>query len=184
QAETFDDLGVGAANAGHLRIGTWWRHAAMALLFVASTPISKSMHMVVDAGNLVVHDPASARHLPKPAPDADHIGYRMLGDFTWKELVDLDACTKCGRCHVACPAQVAGGPLSPRDLVLDLRQWVDAQSGLHTVLDWEERPAATGPLAGNGATRLAGDVIREQTLWACTTGMACVEACPVGIAHV
>ena len=156
----------------------------MALGFVIYIPVSKAMHMVVDAANLAVHDPASARHLPKPAADSDHVGYRTLGDFTWKELVDLDACTKCGRCHVACPAQVAGGPLSPRDLVLDLRQWVDQQSGLHTVLDWEDRPSPTGPLSGNGDTKLAGDVIKEQTLWACTTCMACVEACPVGIEHV
>jgi Fe-S oxidoreductase len=183
-AKTMSGLGLSVAEAGHLRLGTWWTHAVLALLFVAYIPISKAMHMVVDAANLTVHDPESARHLPKPAPDADHIGYRTLGDFTWKELVDFDACTKCGRCHVACPAQVAGGPLSPRDLVLDLRQWVDQQNGIHTLLDWEDRPAPTGPLAGNGDTRLAGDVIKTQTLWACTSCMACVEACPVGIEHV
>lgn len=177
-------LGLSVAEAGHLRLATWWTHAALALAFVAYIPISKAMHMVVDAANLAVHDPAAARHLPKPNPDSDHVGYRTLGDFTWKELVDFDACTKCGRCHVACPAQVAGGPLSPRDLVLDLRQWVDRQNGLHTLLDWEDRPAPTGPMAGNGDTKLAGDVIKQQTLWACTTCMACVEACPVGIEHV
>ena len=183
-AKTFSGLGLGAARAEDLRLGTWWLHAALALGFVVYIPISKAMHMVVDAANLTVHDPASARHLPKPAPDSDHVGYRTVADFTWKELVDLDACTKCGRCHVACPAQVAGGPLSPRDLVLDLRQWVDNQSGLHTVLDWEDRPAPSGPLSGNGDTKLAGDVIKQKTLWACTTCMACVEACPVGIEHV
>jgi Fe-S oxidoreductase/nitrate reductase gamma subunit len=183
-AKAFSGLGLGASAAEDLRLGTWWLHAVLALAFVAYIPISKAMHMVVDATNLAVHDPASARHLPKPTADADHVGYRTLADFTWKELVDLDACTKCGRCHVACPAQVAGAPLSPRDLVLDLRQWVDAQSGLHALLDWEERPTATGPLAGNGDTKLAGDVIREQTLWSCTTCMACVDACPVGIEHV
>lgn len=180
----FSAAGLGPAAAEHLRLGTWWFHAVAALAFVAYVPISKAMHMVVDVANLTVHDPAAARHLPRPAPDADHVGYRTLGDFTWKELVDFDACTKCGRCHVACPAQVAGGPLSPRDLVLDLRQWVDRQSGIHTVLDWEHRPAPTGPMAPNGDTRLAGDVIKEKTLWACTTCMACVEACPVGIEHV
>ncbi|HKY75527.1 MAG TPA: (Fe-S)-binding protein [Acidimicrobiia bacterium] len=183
-AKAFSGLGLGPATAEDLRLATWWAHAGLALAFVIYIPVSKAMHMVVDAANLTVHDPASARRLPKPAPDADHVGYRTLADFTWKELVDLDACTKCGRCHVACPAQVAGGPLSPRDLVLDLRQWVDSQSGLHTLLDWEERPAASGPLSGNGDTRAAGDVIKEVTLWSCTTCMACVEACPVGIEHV
>jgi ferredoxin len=146
-AKAFSGLGLSASTAEDLRLGTWWLHAVLALAFVAYIPISKAMHMVVDAANLTVHDPTSARHLPKPAPDADHVGYRTLADFTWKELVDLDACTKCGRCHVVCPAQVAGAPLSPRDLVLDLRQWVDGQSGLHALLDWEERPTATGPLS-------------------------------------
>ncbi|HVW33012.1 MAG TPA: heterodisulfide reductase-related iron-sulfur binding cluster [Acidimicrobiia bacterium] len=182
--KAFSGVGLSAANAEHFRLATWWTHAILALAFVAYIPISKAMHMVVDVANLTVHDPAAARHLPKPAPDSDHVGYRTLGDFTWKELVDLDACTKCGRCHVACPAQVAGGPLSPRDLILDLRQYVDSQSGLKTVLDWEARPAPTGPLSGNGSTQLAGDVIKEKTLWSCTTCMACVEACPVGIEHV
>ncbi len=183
-AKALDSAGVGAATAENLRLGVWWVHAAMALGFVVYIPASKAMHMVVDAANLAAHNPRSAQRLPKPAADAKYPGYRVLADFTWKELVDLDACTKCGRCHVACPAQVAGGPLSPRDLILDLRQWADTQHGIHTLLDRELRPAPTGPLSGNGDTRVAGDVIKEKTLWSCTTCMACVEACPVGIEHV
>ncbi|MDQ3947372.1 MAG: 4Fe-4S dicluster domain-containing protein, partial [Actinomycetota bacterium] len=183
-AKGVDAAGVGAATAESLRLGVWWVHAVMALAFVVYIPASKAMHMVVDAANLVTHNPRSAQRLPKPAEGAAYPGYRTLTDFTWKELVDLDACTKCGRCHVVCPAQVAGGPLSPRDVILDLRQWADAQNGIHTVLDQEHRPVPTGPLSGNGDTRVAGDVIKEQTLWMCTTCMACVEACPVGIEHV
>ncbi len=179
-----DAAGVGAATAEDLRLGVGWAHTAMALAFVVYIPASKAMHMVVDAANLAAHNPRSAQRLPKTAEGAAYPGYRVLTDFTWKELVDLDACTKCGRCHVACPAQVAGAPLSPRDLILDLRQWADAQSGIHTLLDQEHRPAPTGPLSGNGDTNVAGQVIKEQTLWACTTCMACVEACPVGIEHV
>jgi Fe-S oxidoreductase/nitrate reductase gamma subunit len=176
--------GMGIGTAKDARLATWWVHSILALGFVAYIPFSKAMHMVVDAANLVAYSPTTAQRLPKPAPEAPYPGYRVLTDFTWKELVDLDACTKCGRCHVACPAQVAGGPLSPRDLILDLRQWADAQLGNRTVLDWERRPAPSGPLAGNGQDRVAGDVIKEETLWACTTCMACVEACPVGIEHV
>ncbi|HLF40948.1 MAG TPA: (Fe-S)-binding protein [Acidimicrobiia bacterium] len=183
-AKGVDAAGVGVASAEDVRLGVWWFHTILALGFVVYIPASKGMHMVVDAANLAAHNPKSAQRLPKTAPGAEYPGYRVLTDFTWKELVDFDACTKCGRCHIACPAQVAGGPLSPRDLILDLRQWVDAQNGLHTILDWEERPKPTGPLAGNGDTKLAGEVVKEKTLWACTTCMACVEACPVGIEHV
>jgi Fe-S oxidoreductase len=106
----------------------------------------------------------------------------VIGDFTWKQLLDLDACTKCGRCHVACPAAASGAPLSPRDLILDLRQWAEGAGRTFTMLDHESRPVASGPLATNGT--LAGGVVPAETLWACTTCMACVEACPVGIEHV
>jgi Fe-S oxidoreductase/nitrate reductase gamma subunit len=177
-------LGMGASAAADARLATWWVHSILALAFVAYIPWSKAMHMLVDPANLATYSPTTTRRLPKPAPEAAYPGYRTLSDFTWKELMDLDACTKCGRCHVVCPAQAAGAPLSPRDLILDLRQWVDAQAGVRTVLDWEHRPEPSGPLAGNGSTRVAGDVIKEATLWACTTCMACVEACPVGIEHV
>jgi Fe-S oxidoreductase/nitrate reductase gamma subunit len=183
-AKGLNAAGMGAAGAGDARLATWWVHSLLALGFVAYIPFSKAMHMVVDAANLLAHSPSTARRLPPPAPGAAYPGYRVLADFTRKELVDLDACTKCGRCHVVCPAQVAGGPLSPRDLILDLRQWADAQVGNRTILDWEQRPAPSGPLSGNGSTKVAGDVIKEETLWSCTTCMACVEACPVGIEHV
>ncbi|MEX2268234.1 MAG: (Fe-S)-binding protein, partial [Acidimicrobiia bacterium] len=150
----------------------------------AYIPFSKAMHMLTDTANLVVFDRASARRLPAVRPEADHVGYRTLADFTWKELLDLDSCTKCGRCHVACPATASGAPLSPRDLILDLRQWADETTGGRTILDGERRPTLTGPLVGASASRVAGDVIKVETLWSCTTCMACVEACPVGIEHV
>ncbi len=178
-------VGMSAATAETARAVWWWIHAALALAFVAYLPFSKAMHIVVDAANLVFHDPTSTRRLPATTPGAGHVGYRTIEDFTWKELLDLDACTKCGRCHIACPAAASGAPLSPRDLILDLRQWADGVGGTVTFLDHEERPQPTGPLAvGNGPLSVAGDVVKEQTLWACTTCMACVEACPVGIEHV
>ena len=119
----------------------WWVHALLALAFVAYIPYSKSMHMLADGANLLAHDRTPRSPLPAPAPDTDHAGYTQdRADFTWKELLDLDSCTKCGRCHEVCPARTAGAPLSPRDLILDLRQWVDEQSGGLTVLDRERRP--------------------------------------------
>jgi Fe-S oxidoreductase len=183
-AKGVDAAGMSAGAAGDARLGVWWVHAIAALAFVAYIPISKAMHMVVDGANLVAHDPASARRLPRPVPEAAYPGYRTMTDFTWKELVDFDACTKCGRCHVACPAAASGGPLSPRDLILDLRQWSDGHTGIPAVWDRERRPAGNGhaPVEGDGF--VAGGVIATETLWACTTCMACVEACPVGIEHV
>ncbi|MGB3713145.1 MAG: (Fe-S)-binding protein, partial [Candidatus Promineifilaceae bacterium] len=79
-------------------------------------------------------------------------------DFTWKQILDFDACIRCGRCHVVCPANLSGLSLSPRDLMIKLKTHVRRQ--------------------GNGQ-KLHGDVISQEELWACTTCMACVEICPV-----
>ncbi len=182
-AQAFAALGLTARSSLTAHSITWWVHASLALAFVAYIPYSKAMHMLADGVNLLAHDRGTARRLPPP-PATGHAGYQQISDFTWKELLDLDSCTKCGRCHEVCPARTAGAPLSPRDLILDLRQWVDVRSGGVTLLDREVRTEPTGPLSPNGETRIAGDVIAPRTLWSCTTCMACVEACPVGIEHV
>lgn len=181
-AEVFSGLGMTPAAAVTAHTVLWWIHAALALSFVAYLPFSKAMHMLLDMANLLATDRGATPSLPAPPPGQP--GYQQIADFTWKELLDLDACTKCGRCHEVCPARTAGAPLSPRDLILDLRQWVDTAAGGHTLLDREQRPEPTGPLTAVGTTRIAGDVIDPRTLWSCTTCMHCVEVCPVGIEHV
>jgi Fe-S oxidoreductase len=142
------------------------------------------MHMLADGVNLLSHDRTATLGLPDPVMrDGVPSGYQSMTDFTWKELLDLDSCTKCGRCHEVCPARTAGAPLSPRDVILDLRQWVDVQSGGVAVLDREQRPNGSGPTLPGDAS-VAGDVISARALWSCTTCMACVQTCPVGIEHV
>ena len=152
----------------------WWVHGVLALGFIAYLPYGKAVHMLVDGLNLLFKDELAGKRLP-PAPEATP-GYQSLSDFTWKDLLDLDACTKCGRCHVACPARASGAPLSPRDLILELREHAESTLGGRSWLgEAPERPA-------DGV--VTGTVIRAETLWACTTCLACVEACPVGIEHV
>ncbi|MEK7373205.1 MAG: heterodisulfide reductase-related iron-sulfur binding cluster [candidate division NC10 bacterium] len=152
----------------------WWVHGVLALGFIAYLPYGKAVHMLVDGLNLLFKDELAGKRLP-PAPEATP-GYQSLSDFTWKDLLDLDACTKCGRCHVACPARASGAPLSPRDLILELREHAESTLGGRSWLgEAQERPA-------DGV--VTGTVIRAETLWACTTCLACVEACPVGIEHV
>ncbi|MFC4803285.1 (Fe-S)-binding protein [Neobacillus sp. GCM10023253] len=92
-------------------------------------------------------------------------------DFTWKDILDLYTCTECGRCQDVCPANKAGSPLSPKMLILNLR---DAHlEQLHG-----NKPAM------NEDWVIAGNVISAETLWSCTTCGACQEACPVFIEHV
>ncbi len=166
---------LGGEGAEVARVIAWWAHTLAALTFVAFIPYSKAMHIVIDVVDLMVTDPDSSRNLPSPAPAPD--AEAPLAFFTWKELLDFDACTKCGRCHEACPARAAGAPLSPRDLILDLRELVDADSAIDM---WYGPGAEPRETAGS----VIGDYIAPETLWACTTCMACVEACPVGIEHV
>lgn len=166
-------------------VWTWWAHGIAALAFVAYIPYSKMMHMVTDVANLVFTDDHAAQRLPAPPEGA--MGYSSITDFTWKELLDFDACTKCGRCHVACPATAAGTTLSPRDLILDLRTFANESMGTPELLkqkfstgsNWPEA-SADGPLAVD----VAAAVVRPETLWSCTTCMSCMEQCPVGIEHL
>ncbi|MGA2529696.1 MAG: (Fe-S)-binding protein [Acidimicrobiales bacterium] len=181
-AEIFSGLGMSPAEAVRTHTVMWWVHASLALSFIAYIPYSKAVHMVLDGVNLVATDPSAALRLPAPPPGRP--GYEAISDFTWKELVDLDACTKCGRCHEVCPARAGGAPLSPRDLILDLRQWVDTSTGGTTLWDRERRASNTGPLSKGEGVRIANGVVQARTLWSCTTCMHCVEVCPVGIEHV
>jgi Fe-S oxidoreductase/nitrate reductase gamma subunit len=168
-------LGESANNA--LRMATWWIHALAALTFVAYLPYSKGMHVINDAADLAFTKPSSAAVLP-PVEDPASPGYATLDDFTWKDLLDFDACTKCGRCHEVCPATVSGSPLSPRDLILDLREYADARSGIKMWYGAGARPT-------HGVDdEIPGQVIATDVLWSCTSCMACMEACPVGIEHV
>ncbi|GMQ93569.1 MAG: heterodisulfide reductase-related iron-sulfur binding cluster [Acidimicrobiia bacterium] len=168
---------LGESGNDVARVVTWWFHGAAALAFVAYLPYSKGMHVIDDAANLAFTEPRSAAVLAGVEnPTAP--GYSSLDDFTWKDLLDLDACTKCGRCHEVCPATASGAPLSPRDLILDLREHADARAGIKL---WYGHGATPGH---PNETEVAGAVIQSSTLWACTTCMACMEACPVGIEHI
>jgi Fe-S oxidoreductase/nitrate reductase gamma subunit len=160
----FRSLGMTAQQASTAHFATWWTHGVVALTFVASIPFTKAVHMLAGPANVAVRDDSAGKRLPllPPDPTPEQVGYGVIGDLSWEHLVSLDACTKCGKCHVACPANASGYPLSPRDVILDLRE-----------LAAHEGPAAR-----------IGERVQPDTLWSCTQCMACVEICPVGIEHV
>jgi Fe-S oxidoreductase len=164
-----------AANAHHV---VWWVHGVVALAFVASIPFTKAVHIIAAAANLVVRDERAGKKLPRPVPGArpGEVGYAFITDLSRTHLLSLDACTKCGRCHVSCPATAAGYPLSPRDLILDLREAAEGSIGIRATLGVQPLHKVEAPVLGG--------VIRPETLWSCTQCMACVQACPVGIEHV
>ena len=166
-------LGMDEAAAAAVRRANWWIHGIAALAFIAAIPWTKAKHLIAVLGSLSTRDASALRRLPRPAADggADDAepdtGIGRVEQFSWKDLLNFDACTKCGRCHEACPATASGAPLSPRDLILDLRAHA-ARSAL--------KPSAAGPA-------LVSEVIDAETLWACRSCGACMEICPVGIEH-
>ena len=185
--------GLAPATLIDIHLWSWWGHGVLVFFFVGYIPFSKMMHIFTDAANLVFVDDMAGRRLPalplgKAGADGaapkPQMGYSEISDFTWKELLDFDACTKCGRCHVACPANAAGTSLSPRDLILDLRTFANETLNTPEWLSQEFHTGSQWPTNGSAQTDVAIDVIRPETLWSCTTCGACMEACPVGIEHL
>jgi Fe-S oxidoreductase/nitrate reductase gamma subunit len=151
----------------------WWFHAALtigAFIYVALV-FSKLQHIFVSPLNIFFR---SLGPVGVPAPidietmdESDTLGVREIKDFTWKQLLDLDACTNCGRCQDACPAWATGKPLSPRKFVQDLK--------VHMLEAADQ--------SDNGPT-LVGEAPNEDEIWACTTCAACQEVCPVYVEHI
>ncbi len=165
-AEWMRSAGVGPATVRVLHRVLWWVHFLLATGFVAYIPYSKLFHLLLAPVNVYLQPLGAPGGTPRPLPldQEGALGARGWRDLRWKDLFDLEVCTECGRCTAVCPAHATGKPLSPMQLILDLRDTLRA------------RPELSEPLAGG--------VIREETLWACTTCMACMEACPVFIEHV
>ena len=164
------------ASAAHFR--DWWVHGIAALTFVAAIPFTKAVHMMSAPASVATRDDMAGKRLVElpPSPKPEEVGYGVVTDLTPAHLLQLDACTKCGKCHDACPAAASGYPLSPRDLVLDLREQAEGTFGIR---GWLTVP----PLFASDAN-LLGNPIRPETVWSCMQCMACVEICPVGIEHV
>ncbi|MDT0344977.1 (Fe-S)-binding protein [Streptomyces litchfieldiae] len=113
-------------------------------------------------------------------PDEDaQFGVSQIEHFSWKGLLDFSTCTECGRCQSQCPAWNTGKPLSPKLLVMSLRDHAHATAPY--LLAGETPEEGARPLVG---TAEEGGVIDPDVLWSCTTCGACVEQCPVDIEHV
>jgi len=173
-ALAFQGLGLSPEGAGLFRGGLWWFHGLLALSFIALIPYTKVKHIFTASASLMFRDPLAGRRLPKVPETQEAAGYQHITDLTWKNLLHLDACTKCGRCHEACPARTVGAPLSPRDVILSLREFANKALSSKTLPEKAE-------LDIHGKD--VGQVFME-TLWSCRTCLACVEICPVAVEHV
>jgi Fe-S oxidoreductase/nitrate reductase gamma subunit len=176
--------GVSHPTLAGLRHGLWWFHGLLAITFVASIPYTKAAHMLTSFVSLALRDPLAGKRLRGIPPEraAEPAGYATLADFSPLHLLQLDACTKCGRCHEACPANATGRPLSPRDVILELREQ-DNAAMRHTGIGGVIGQLLDGKADGGGFTKpvIGEDGVRVETVWSCMQCNACVEICPVGI---
>ncbi len=172
---------VPAGSASGVHQGLWLLHIATFLAFLVVLPTTKLRHMVTSPANMFLspreRPKGAMREMPNlmEATDIESVGASVVGEFTWKQLFDTDACTVCGRCTSACPANTTGKALDPREIVLKLGEVAAA-----TAAD-----PISPPVGVDGEITVTSDSVFEritaEELWACTSCRACDEICPVNI---
>ena len=153
-----------------------WAHVLVILSFLVYLPYSKHLHIATAGPNVFFgRTRAGGRLEPlrfEGADDELSFGAGTVPELTWKEILDTMSCTECGRCQDVCPAFATGKALSPKLLIMDLRDHVFAE-GPKVLADPGFEPS---PLVPNAVT--------DEVVWDCVTCGACVQECPVSIEHV
>ncbi|MEA2646814.1 MAG: hypothetical protein QOE92_1897 [Chloroflexota bacterium] len=183
-------VGVSAGNAD------FWHHVfllsnvAVVLAFLAYLPTSKHQHIYLAIENIFLRNLKPIGALPTiDIENATHYGNSRIEHFSWKHLLDLYTCTECGRCQDQCPAYLTDKPLSPKMLIMDMRDHLHERTPQLIRLagvDAEKRDEMAAAIDAEVPDHkpLIGATIMEETLWSCTMCGACMNECPVLIEHV
>ena len=167
--------GLSVRSALSVHAALWYFHMLLAFGFIAYIPYSKLFHMFASGLNIFLRTYSSIGGLSPvdiTSKEIRNIGAARLEDFSKKQLVELDACISCGRCHKGCPAYMSGAPLSPREVVQNLKKHSSKENSFfgnrertfnHSIID---------------------KVISKETLWSCTTCGLCEDKCPIYIEHI
>ncbi len=157
-------------------LGVVWRvHIYIVLFALASLPYGKLSHVLLGPANI-----ALANRGPKGAftkidiENSEIFGVGEVENFTWKQLLDLEACVRCGRCQAKCPAYSTGKTLNPKKVIQDLRTNLTGKAPYIRKGKAESYP---DPMIG-------GSGVGEEDIWSCTTCRHCMEVCPMQIEHV
>jgi Fe-S oxidoreductase len=163
-------------------------HVGIVGAFLVFTLNSKHLHIItIPFQELFAKHPNSLGALPTEIIDMENmdentvLGVGKIEDFGFKNILDMYSCTECGRCQSQCPAWNTGKPLSPKMLIMDLRDHLLANGD--AILGKDENDTHAG-LQLISSTPGGEGVIDWDVLWSCTTCGACVEECPVDIEHV
>jgi Fe-S oxidoreductase/nitrate reductase gamma subunit len=170
--------GSGSLSGGHQ---IWWIiHVASFVLFLAILPVTMLRHMFTSPLNMYLRDKERPKGAMKAMPnlmetELETFGAATVEDFTWKQLLDTDSCTMCGRCTSVCPAHATGKSLDPREIVLKTGEVMAATGS----------PQVSPPIGLDAEITIGADSLFEritpEEVWACTTCKACDEVCPVHI---
>jgi len=159
----------------------WSLHVVSFVVFLALLPVTMLRHMFTSPLNMYLRDRERPKGAMKAMPNLtetslETFGAAVVEDFTWKQLLDTDACTMCGRCTSVCPAHATGKPLDPREIVLKTGE-VMAATAAHGHV--------SPPLGTDREITISSNSLFEritpEELWACTSCKACDEICPVNI---
>ena len=165
---------------GQLALGyetSYWIHVLTILGFLIYIPGSKHLHLLAAVPNVFLKPLEREKAIIKTDiedEDAESFGLGRISDLNWKSVLDLYACTECGRCQEQCPADYTGKPLSPKMVVSDIK---------HDLFD-QAAPLLADSLDAVEPLVREGSPVTEDVLWSCTTCRACEDICPVNIQHL
>jgi heterodisulfide reductase subunit C/nitrate reductase gamma subunit len=174
-----DGLSQDALSAWHR--SQWLIHVLGFFTFLIILPVTMLRHMFTSPLNMYLKDRDRPKGAMKAMPnlmetELETFGANVIEDFTWKQLLDTDACTMCGRCTSVCPAHATGKPLDPREIVLKTGEVMAATAPTGHV---------SPPIGVDSEITIDSNVVFEritaEEVWSCTTCKACDEICPVNI---
>jgi Fe-S oxidoreductase len=178
----FDALGA----TSPLGQAAFWLHLVLVLAFLNVLPHGKHFHVLTALPNVLLRAlPPGGAALAKLDLEGEgaRFGTRGVADLSWKEGLDLYACTECGRCETRCAAFQTGKPLSAKAvngaLKVHLRAQAPALAALARTPQGEAWTAAADALPA-----LVGSVVSPDTIWSCTTCGWCETACPVFVENI
>lgn len=170
--------GLGGLGTWHQ--ATWVLHVLTFVAFLVILPVTMLRHIFTSPLNMYLSERDRPKGAMKAMPnlmetELESFGAYRVEDFTWKQLLDTDACTMCGRCTAVCPAHATGKPLDPREIVLKTGEVMAATGD----------PVVSPPIGVDGEITIGADLLFEritaEEVWACTSCKACDENCPVNI---
>ena len=168
-------LATGASDTAltNLHLGVWLVHLLTAAITIITLPVGSLLHVLTGPMNIFFAEldrPVGQLPLTPTDREGQPVYVSKLNELSWKQILNGDACTECGRCQDVCPAYGAGYPLNPKDLILGIREI------------FESSKSSNGKSVDQSL--LNNSKISKEVIWACTTCAACITECPVLVEHI